>query len=207
MENDFTLSLQEAMKMLGKSERTVQRYLRQGRLTKQYITTEYGRELRLSKSEVLRLADILSHNGDTPRPGDDATGGRGVFGLDLKEFFKRYESVVAQMGYFRGKLEQQESEIKMLTAGRQELLKGKEQVIAQVKRLSQEKEQVERKVKELQEALEREKRTLSEQEQQYRKRLRRIEIVGLILAFIFLLITFAISPPGQDLIKSWLGQR
>lgn len=223
MPDDFTLSLQDATKILGKSERTIFRLIRHGRLSKSSITTERGRELRLSESEIKQLAANLSANGSIPHRQPDANGGSPdstPFGLDLNEFFKRYESAVAQMGYWKGRVEAQENEIKMLTSGRQELAKEKEQLETQRIRLSQEKAQTEEearklaqaleqersqaqlKAQELQEALEQQKKTLTQKEREYQKRLRQLQFFLLIGAGLFL--AFVVSLPWLDSMLEWL---
>ncbi|MEO0228322.1 MAG: helix-turn-helix domain-containing protein, partial [candidate division WOR-3 bacterium] len=139
MPNDYNLSLQDVIKILGKAERTVQRYLRDGKLSKQYITTDRGREIRFSESEVKRLADSLTSTGGSSRRQLDDSGGGIVAGLDLKEFFNRYESAVAQVGYFKGKLEAHDDEVKMLTGRVDSLASEKAQIESERKKLEQEK--------------------------------------------------------------------
>lgn len=166
MPEDFTLTIQDAITILGKSERTIQRYLRYGKLSRHYITTEYGRELRLSETEVKELAATPTPNGDTPRrQGDanDATPTGMFFGMEPKEFLKRYESLMTQLGYFKGQLEAKEQETKLLTGRTQGMmreLQAKEQKAAE---LVQAKIEAERRARELAEALEAEKHRLTEQ--------------------------------------------
>jgi hypothetical protein len=180
MTDDFTLSLQDAAQILRRSERTIQRLLQKGRLSKKYIATERGQELRLSQSEVKQLADNPPSNGVTPHDkGDDngVTPDGTFFGIEPKEFLRRYESVITQMGYLKGQLEAKEQEMRLLTGRTQEMvnqLRSNEQKAAQLarekERLEQEQRQAaqaraeaERKAKELQEALESERRRLAEQ--------------------------------------------
>jgi chromosome segregation ATPase len=205
MPNDYTLSLQDVMKILGKSERTVQRYLRDGKLSKQYITTERGREIRFSESEVKQLADTLTPVGDTRRRHDD-TGGEFMPGLDLKEFFNRYESAVAQVGYFKGKLEAHEHEVKMLAGRVDSLASEKSQLASEQERLKHEKAQAEAKAQELAQTLEQEKATLARKEQEYRAQLRRLRVIYLVMVFSLLALAFVLSPAGQELLGIWLGQ-
>jgi septal ring factor EnvC (AmiA/AmiB activator) len=205
MPNDYTLSLQDVMKILGKSERTVQRYLRDGKLSKQYITTERGREIRFSESEVKQLADTLTPVGDTRRRHDD-TGGEFMPGLDLKEFFNRYESAVAQVGYFKGKLEAHEHEVKMLAGRVDSLASEKSQLASEQERLKHEKAQAEAKAQELAQTLEQEKATLARKEQEYRTQMRRLRVIYLVMVFILLALAFVLSPAGQELLGIWLGQ-
>jgi chromosome segregation ATPase len=205
MPNDYTLSLQDVMKILGKSERTVQRYLRDGKLSKQYITTERGREIRFSESEVKQLADTLTPVGDTRRRHDD-TGGEFMPGLDLKEFFNRYESAVAQVGYFKGKLEAHEHEVKMLAGRVDSLASEKSQLASEQERLKHEKAQAEAKAQELAQTLEQEKATLARKEQEYRAQLRRLRVIYFVMVFSLLALAFVLSPAGQELLGIWLGQ-
>jgi len=205
MPNDYTLSLQDVMKILGKSERTVQRYLRDGKLSKQYITTERGREIRFSESEVKQLADTLTPVGDTRRRHDD-TGGEFMPGLDLKEFFNRYESAVAQVGYFKGKLEAHEHEVKMLAGRVDSLASEKSQLASEQERLKHEKAQAEAKAQELAQTLEQEKATLARKEQEYLAQLRRLRVIYLVMVFSLLALAFVLSPAGQELLGIWLGQ-
>jgi chromosome segregation ATPase len=205
MPNDYTLSLQDVMKILGKSERTVQRYLRDGKLSKQYITTERGREIRFSESEVKQLADTLTPVGDTRRRHDD-TGGEFMPGLDLKEFFNRYESAVAQVGYFKGKLEAHEHEVKMLAGRVDSLASEKSQLASEQERLKHEKAQAEAKAQELAQTLEQEKAILARKEQEYRAQLRRLRVIYLVMVFSLLALAFVLSPAGQELLGIWLSQ-
>jgi len=193
------------MKILGKSERTVQRYLRDGKLSKQYITTERGREIRFSESEVKQLADTLTPVGDTRRRHDD-TGGEFMPGLDLKEFFNRYESAVAQVGYFKGKLEAHEHEVKMLAGRVDSLASEKSQLASEQERLKHEKAQAEAKAQELAQTLEQEKATLARKEQEYLAQLRRLRVIYLVMVFSLLALAFVLSPAGQELLGIWLGQ-
>ena len=55
--NDYTLSLEGAAELIGKSVRTVQRYVKARRLSQQYVTGPKGEEARLSKAEVLQLEE------------------------------------------------------------------------------------------------------------------------------------------------------
>lgn len=206
MPNDYNLSLQDVIKILGKAERTVQRYLRDEKLSKQYITTDRGREIRFSESEVKRLADSLTSAGGSSRRQLDDSGGGIVAGLDLKEFFNRYESAVAQVGYFKGKLEAHDDEVKMLTGRVDSLASEKAQVENERKKLEQEKLQAESKIKELAEALEQEKKIVAQKEQEHRKRLQRLRTVYLIMILILLLSTLALSQLGQDIWRALLGR-
>jgi predicted DNA-binding transcriptional regulator AlpA len=206
MPNDYNLSLQDVIKTLGKAERTVQRYLRDGKLSKQYITTDRGREIRFSESEVKQLADSLAGDGGTGRRHLDDSGGGVMAGLDLKDFFNRYESAVAQVGYFKGRLEAHENEMKMLS-GRVDSLAGeKSKLESEQKKLNQEAAQAELKMKELVESLEQEKEATAQKEKEYRARLRRLRAIYLIMVFGLLLSTLALSRLGQDIFGVLLGR-
>lgn len=52
---DYELTLNDAAKALGKSKRTIHRYIEQGRLSKIYQITDHGKEIRLKRKEVLDL--------------------------------------------------------------------------------------------------------------------------------------------------------
>lgn len=221
MADDFTLSLQDAVKILGKSERTIQRYLRKGRLAKQYITTERGQEIRLRESEVRQLADNLTTNGVTPPDrGDD--NGVTLGGMPLKEFFSRYELAIGRIGYLQGVLEAKDQEVKLLTGRSQEMLNQarvseekatrlageKHQLEDEHRKLHQEKSQVELRAKELAEALQQEKQTLSHEEQRYQRQLQRWRTAAtiVILLFLFVVAALAASQPMPEILKTWLGQ-
>lgn len=63
MSKEYTVSLREAVNILGKKPATVRSYVRSGRLSKQYVDGFNGQEMRLNKEELEELKKSLK---DTP---------------------------------------------------------------------------------------------------------------------------------------------
>ena len=100
---DYNLSLEEAAKALGKSKRTVHRYIERGKLSKHYVTTDHGKEIRLKREEVLDLALQLNKNDvnlseSEPFDSDDPLN------LNIREVLSRYERTLYQLGEMAEKL-------------------------------------------------------------------------------------------------------
>ena len=100
---DYSLSLSEAAKALGKSKRTVHRYIEHGKLSKHYVTTDHGKEVRLKREEVLNLALQLNENDvkfseSEPFDSDDPLN------LNIREVLTRYERTLYQLGEMAEKL-------------------------------------------------------------------------------------------------------
>ena len=112
--NDYTLSLEGAAELIGKSVRTVQRYVKARRLSQQYVAGPKGEEARLSKAEVLGLAkEIGSGIGATPNPeAKNGAASRGTkFGteqvnLGIMELLKRHEQAMYRLGQLEEKAQQ-----------------------------------------------------------------------------------------------------
>ena len=99
----YKLSLDEAAKALGKSKRTVHRYIDRGKLSKVYITTDHGKEIRLKREEVLDLALQLNKkesnlSDSEPFDSDDPLN------LNIREVLSRYERTLYQLGEMAEKL-------------------------------------------------------------------------------------------------------
>jgi MerR family copper efflux transcriptional regulator len=117
------LSIEEAADILQVSTRTVRRWVKDGKLERVTVQGKFGPEIRLKHEQVLSLSQgggQGSVNGGqeaVAKPVDNVQGA--VIRLEdfldrLEEIQKEKESAVARMGYLQGKLEAQESEVKML---------------------------------------------------------------------------------------------
>ena len=128
---DYDLSIKEAADSLGKSTRTIHRYIEKGKLSRIYVTTENGKEIRLKSGEVLRLAAKLNDEDGKPPEGDTGEEGPGPFGtnhptkLNIREVLARYERTLYQLGETSEKLKeakkQKEEKIKELSQERDQL--------------------------------------------------------------------------------------
>ena len=111
-QEDYDLSIKEAAKTLGKSTRTVHRYIERGKLSRVYVTTENGKEIRLKSREVLRLAAKLNDKDGKPSEGEPGEEGPGPFGsddptrLNIRELLSRYERTLWQLGEISEKLKE-----------------------------------------------------------------------------------------------------
>ncbi len=103
---DYTLTLDAAGHLMGKSARTVQRYVKAGRLTQMYVMGSKGKEARLSKAEVLDLAKSLSIGiGAVPgQPGGAQTRvGAEQVNLNIMDLLKRHEQAMYRLGQLEEK--------------------------------------------------------------------------------------------------------
>ena len=74
---EYDPSVKQAAKTLGKPTRTVHRYIDKGKLSRTYVTTDHGREIRLKSGEIIQLATKLNDtDGKTPK-GDIGEEGSG----------------------------------------------------------------------------------------------------------------------------------
>ncbi|MCF7889853.1 helix-turn-helix domain-containing protein [Candidatus Bipolaricaulota bacterium] len=109
---DYELSVKQAAKALGKSTRTIHRYIEKGKLSRTYVTTENGKEIRLKSGEIIRLAAKLNESDGKPPEGDTGEEGPGPFGsddpthLDIREVLSRYERTLYQLGEMSEKLKE-----------------------------------------------------------------------------------------------------
>ncbi|MFQ5759044.1 MAG: helix-turn-helix domain-containing protein [Candidatus Bipolaricaulia bacterium] len=65
-EESYTLTYQQVAELLGKSRRTVQRYVEEGKLSKDEVMTKTGQRVYFSEAEVKKLQQELQE----PRRGD-----------------------------------------------------------------------------------------------------------------------------------------
>jgi len=100
---DYNLSLEETANVLGKSKRTVHRYIERGKLSKHYVTTDHGKEIRLKREEVLDLAvklndEVSDFDSKEPFASDDPLN------LNIREVLSRYERTLYELGEMDEKL-------------------------------------------------------------------------------------------------------
>lgn len=69
MVKEYTVSLREAVAMLDKKPATIRAYMRNGRLTKQYVDGFNGQEVRLNKEEILELKESIKDSLTNPDKG------------------------------------------------------------------------------------------------------------------------------------------
>jgi len=67
MAKEYTVSLRDAVSILGKKAATVRSYVRSGRLSREYVEGFNGQEMRLCKEELEDLKKTLK---DTPKQPD-----------------------------------------------------------------------------------------------------------------------------------------
>lgn len=70
MAKEYTVSLREAVAILGKKPATVRAYVRSNRISKQYVEGFNGQEMRLNKEELEELKATLK---ETPKQPDTRT--------------------------------------------------------------------------------------------------------------------------------------
>lgn len=130
--NDYTLSLEGAAELLGKSVRTVQRYVKIRKLSQRYVVGPKGDEARLSKSEVIQLArKMVSGIGANPvnaenakESGSATKAGTDPIKLNIMELLKRHEQAMYRIGQLEEKTQQfltLEAAAQSLTARHDEL--------------------------------------------------------------------------------------
>lgn len=133
------LTVAEAVNLLGVSDRTIRRYVRQGKLTRRSISTERSRETRFLEDEVLKLKSdmtdtrlLAGQEAATGRPRSQGATSVVTGTLDIARLMERYEAAIQQLGYLRGKLEAQENEVKMLHSASDERRSESEQLKSQL---------------------------------------------------------------------------
>jgi len=130
-DEDYDLSVKQAAKALGKSIRTIHRYIDKGKLSRTYVTTENGKEIRLKSGEIIRLAARLNETDGKAPEGETGKNGSGPFGsddpthLNIREVLARYERTLYQLGETSEKLKeakkQKEEKIGKLSQERDQL--------------------------------------------------------------------------------------
>ena len=100
---DYDLTLKEAAKALGKSTRTVHRYIDHGKLSKVYVTTDHGKEIRLKREEVLELAVKLNEGG-SDLDEKEVFSSNDPINLNIREVLARLERTLYQLGEMAEKL-------------------------------------------------------------------------------------------------------
>lgn len=94
---DYNLTLKEAAKALGKSSRTVHRYIEKGKLSRTYVTTDHGKEIRLKRTEVLELA-VKLNEAEPNLDDEDLFASGDPLNLNIREVLSRYERTLYQLG-------------------------------------------------------------------------------------------------------------
>ena len=171
IENDMTkeeamttydLTIKQAIKLTGKSERTLRRHVKNGRLTVQYVMGQKGREIRLNHAELKAIfgivqesveSDVMSEdmteeakpNSDT---GHDQTQAK--MPDEYRELLARHEQAMFQLGLLQSKI----NEVKLIeekAQSLQERLAQNEQELSErealIQNLIQEKQQLEDKIR------------------------------------------------------------
>jgi predicted DNA-binding transcriptional regulator AlpA len=189
------LTLHEVAKLLAMSERSVRRYVQRGQLTSQYVSTEKGRELRFSETEVQKVLSDMAKTRPAPS-GQPVDSGRtdgqkaefsGFSGtIDLKEFFTRYEHLLGQLGYFQAKAE----EVKLLSERAESLIKDKQELELKIQQQDDDHERQEA-------ALVGAKTELEEQLRQARARQRRQPWLTLSFVVFALLVGYLLASIAQ----------
>lgn len=100
---DYELTLTEAAKALGKSKRTIHRYIERGKLSKVYVSTDHGREIRLKRDEVLKLA-VKLNDAESDLDGDEPFASGDPLNLNIREVLSRHERTLYQLGEMAEKL-------------------------------------------------------------------------------------------------------
>jgi len=100
---DYELTLTEAAKALGKSKRTVHRYIEGGKLSKVYVSTDHGREIRLKREEILKLA-VKLNEAKTDLDSEEPFASGDPLNLNIREVLSRYERTLYQLGEMAEKL-------------------------------------------------------------------------------------------------------
>lgn len=153
--NDYTLTLEGAAQIIGRSERTVQRYVRAGELSQIYVMGPKGKEARLSKSELVSLAKKMASGlgsalgGGAGRPRATKTGTEQV-NLNIMDLLQRHEQIIYRLGQLEAKTENVaflEERARSLTEHNKELVERDAQQRQQVAALEHKIERLERELK------------------------------------------------------------
>jgi excisionase family DNA binding protein len=104
MPGEKWLTATEAANLLGVSDRTLRRYVQQGRLAKHRFATERGNEYRFSEDGVLKLKTDMTEA--RLRAGHQEATGRTASphiatGFDIVKFLDKYEAAIQQLGYLQ----------------------------------------------------------------------------------------------------------
>lgn len=107
MVDDFTLTYPEVERLLGRTERTIQRYVKRGRLEVRKVITSTGEQAFFSQAQVAQLKKELDRQALTDSKGDS-----------VPRQLVQYEAIFAvlqnQMLNREKKLEEQEREMRQL---------------------------------------------------------------------------------------------
>lgn len=108
MADDFNLTYTDVEKILGRTERTIQRYVKRGKLEVRKVVTSTGEQAFFSQVQVEKLKKELDQQAPDDSKGDAVT-----------RQLVQYEAVLSvfqnQMHSREKKLDEQEREIRLLT--------------------------------------------------------------------------------------------
>jgi len=97
----YTMSIKDAVSFTGKSDRTIRRYVSDGKLLHQRVRTDNGEELRFCRED---LADVFGITLDNDMTADEVGYADGMtFDYDaqrtaeFKELLTRHEAAVMQL--------------------------------------------------------------------------------------------------------------
>lgn len=147
MPGPYETTLHRAAETLGVSERTVQRYVKQGLLTVEYVKTKNGREARYSGNELLDLLETPDVVGAKALRQQHATGGGGVMGdvagqEFLKDLIEKLNDAVGRARYLQGQRESEENAVKLISENAESLRKELNQTKDEKHTLEQENQQL-----------------------------------------------------------------
>lgn len=107
----YNVTAKAAAKALGKSITTIHRYIDKGRLSKVYVNTDHGREVRLRPDEILKLAQKLNEREFNRQAEEDLFSSDNPFIINIREVLSRYERTLYQVGELTEKLENQKAKM------------------------------------------------------------------------------------------------
>lgn len=146
------ISVKEAAQILGKTERTIYRYIKEGKIMSRYIKGKKFREHRLEEADILRMSRLSIENVVTEtfchdnyvRTTEEIAKNKGVPIEIFQDLLKEHQGALVRLG----QLEAIKEEHKMLTERAQSLLLKEAEYKAQL-------EEKEKKIHHLEEQLKR----------------------------------------------------
>jgi len=201
MPESKSITSKEAAVLLGVSDRTVRRYVAKGLLDKTYVDGIYGKELRLDRDQVLKLADQnLSRAREDGQEGPDQRG-RGAnnrYILDVVQLWEKLEKAqadkeqaVARLGYVQGKLDAQQEEIKLLTSRAQSLAEERQKAQEVLSKAEAEKRAVQK--------------VMEDKERDYQIQIRRLGLFYTAILLLIVTLAFIFSPVLARILQSLLS--
>lgn len=147
-QKDHTLSLKAVADILGKSERTIYRYVKTDKLSVRVVKVGKQKQLRFNAEEVDKFRDTLTSdvNGKTTDMSKLVSSAEmSGFAQLYKELREKHDGLLVRLGYMEAK----QQEIKLLEERVSSLVGENQTIIIEKKRIGEEKQRLEEELKAL----------------------------------------------------------